>query len=363
MHLTVGNQSCLQRLKNCSWAGRPQWGLLLAAALTCLALLSGCLLKREIVITGRTMGTTYTVKIVAHVFKNTDLLKKKIDERLKEINQSMSTYLPDSEISRFNALHRIDEKFEVSEDFLHVMIVAADLYNKTGGAWDGTVKPLVNLWGFGNAQQKNTVPSIEEIDLLKRNIGFHLIRLSEEGYLFKRHAKVTLDLASIAKGFGVDQIAELLRAEGVANFLVEIGGEIYAAGQRRDKRAWRVGINQPRKAAAMHAVHKVIDLQNKALATSGDYRNFFEIDGRRYSHVLDPKTGYPVSNGVVSVSIVADTCTFADGLATAVMVMGHEKGLALVKRLSGAECLIVVRESTGELVDYYSEGFTRIFLN
>jgi thiamine biosynthesis lipoprotein len=173
----------------------------------------------------------------------------------------------------------------------------------------------------------------------------------------KTLATVTLDLNSIAKGFAVDRISGLLAAGGHKNYLVEIGGEIYAAGVRADGKNWRVGINRPQPDAAIDEVYKAVSLANRAFATSGDYRNFFEIDGVRYSHVIDPRTGYPVSNGVVSVSIIADNCTLADGLATAVMVMGPEKGIQLVNQLNNVECLIIVETPASRLLDFYSPGF------
>jgi thiamine biosynthesis lipoprotein len=166
-------------------------------------------------------------------------------------------------------------------------------------------------------------------------------------------------LNAIAKGFGVDQISELLAAAGFQNYLVEIGGEVFAAGVRADGKNWRVGINRPRKDAAFNEVYKAVSIANRAFATSGDYRNFFEIDGVRYSHVIDPRSGYPVSNGVVSVSIIADNCTLADGLATAIMVMGAEKGVQLVNRLDNVECFIVIENPDGCLLDLYSPGFDR----
>jgi len=167
---------------------------------------------------------------------------------------------------------------------------------------------------------------------------------------------VSLDLSSIAKGFGVDQVSDVIRQTGFADFLVEIGGEVCAAGVRPDGRPWRVGINRPQPGARPDELYKVITLQNQALATSGDYRHFFAQNGVRYSHIIDPRTGYPVTNRVVSVSVVAGTCTFADGLATAVMVMGAEKGLALINRLQGVDGLIVVEGPGGELVDHPSKG-------
>jgi thiamine biosynthesis lipoprotein len=173
----------------------------------------------------------------------------------------------------------------------------------------------------------------------------------------KKRAAVTVDLSSIAKGYGVDAVAVLLRSLGYQNYLVEIGGEIFAAGRRQDNTRWRIGINRPRADAAFNAVYKVVPLGNQGFATSGDYRNFFEIDGVRYSHVIDPRTGYPVSNGVVSASIISGNCAMADGLATAVMVLGVKKGIELIDRLDGVEGLIVVEQHSGTLVDYYSKGF------
>ena len=175
--------------------------------------------------------------------------------------------------------------------------------------------------------------------------------------MVKNQAAITLDLNAIAKGYAVDRIAALVAGSGIENYLVEIGGEIFAAGLRPDGNHWRVGINRPKKGAALNAVYRVVSISNRAFATSGDYRNFFEIDGVRYSHVIDPRTGYPVSNGVVSATIIADNCALADGLATAIMVMGPEKGLELVNRLDNVECFIVVEKPTGRLVDFHSDGF------
>jgi len=322
-------------------------------------LTAGCGLKHEIEFSGKTMGTIYHIKIVTGYFNRLAGLKEKIENRLKEINRSMSTYIKDSEISRFNASGNLEEKFYVSDDFLHVMKVAERLYKLTDGAWDGTVKPLVNLWGFGSSERRKRIPKREEINRFLTDIGFDHIEISENSYIQKRKASISLDFASIAKGYAVDQLAKLIQKNGSDNFLVEIGGEVFASGFRKDGQNWRVGINSPQKDAPLDQVYKVVTLHDKSLATSGDYRIFFEIDNKRFSHVIDPRTGYPVSNGIVSVSIVADTCTFADGLATAIMVLGHEKGLELVERLNNVECLIVAQKKDGPFTDYYSNGFKR----
>jgi thiamine biosynthesis lipoprotein len=312
--------------------------------------------KQEHLIHGRTMGTTYHVTVVTGYFQGISGLKEKIDARLEDINRSMSTYRTSSEISRFNRFKKAGRKFKISDDFFRVMTTGRTIYRLSDGAWDATVKPLVDLWGFGPGSRSSKVPPQNEIAALLPDIGFSNIEIPASGYLLKKRAAVTVDLSSIAKGYGVDQVGDILRKNGFENYLVEIGGEIIAAGNRKDDRPWRIGINRPQADAAFDEVYKVVDLRNQAFATSGDYRNFFEVNGVRYSHVIDPRTGYPVSNGVVSVSIITDTCTLADGLATAVMVMGADKGLDLINRLAGVEGLIIVEKDDGTLVDYYSKG-------
>jgi thiamine biosynthesis lipoprotein len=325
-------------------------------ALLCL-MPAGCTARRETVLTGRTMGTTYSVKLVTGYLQPISGLQSQIDKRLDDINQSMSTYREDSEISRFNRQVTAGEKFRVSPDFMLVMQMANKVFTITDGAWDGTVKPLVDLWGFGSEEKRAVPPPPAAVKQRLQAVGFDAIQIVDDRYLVKRKDHVNLDLASIAKGFGVDQIAALLRDSGFKNFLVEIGGEVYAAGHRKDGLPWRVGINTPRIDASLDQVYKVVNLTDGAMATSGDYRNYFEKDHKRYSHVIDPRSGYPVANGVVSASVLASDCTFADGLATALMVMGPDKGLDLVNRLEGVECLIVVMQADGTLIDHYSKAF------
>ena len=313
---------------------------------------------REDIFSGRTMGTTYTVKVVRGHFHLDTGLQEKIDERLEEINRSMSTYLVDSEISRFNRLTPADGKIRISRDFMQVMQIAQKIFLLSDGAWDGTVKPLIDLWGFGPAETRDAPPAEKEIRQRLQAVGFSSVHIIDDCCIAKTKASVSLDLASIAKGYAVDQIALLLKNSGAENFLVEIGGEVYAAGHRRDGHPWRVGINTPRPEAAISQVYRAINLSGRAMATSGDYRNFIELGGKRYTHVIDPRNGYPVANGVVSATVLAENCTLADGLATALMVMGPGEGLALVNRLDGVECLIVVMLADGTFSDHFSKGFT-----
>jgi thiamine biosynthesis lipoprotein len=321
-----------------------------------LLMLAGCDFEKETIITGKTMGTTYNIKVVSLFYKNTGQLKVNIEERLKDINKSMSIFLKESEISRFNKAES-GEKFAISADFLRVMKVARKIYELSEGAWDGTVYPLVELWGFGAGERKSNLPDKKEIEKVLTDIGFDKIEISEGGYLEKRNSSIGVDLASIAKGYGVDAIAEVIRKAGFDNFLIEIGGEVYASGLRKDGGYWHIGINTPDKNSLPGDVYKTVRLKNKALATSGDYRNFYVKKGGFYSHIINPKTGYPVNNGVVSVSVVADDCTFADGLATAITVTGPEKGIEIVEKLPGVECLVIIKNRDGRLSEYFSKGF------
>lgn len=336
-------------------------GILAALLMAGLAmvLLAGCG-RVETTITGKTMTTTYMVKVVAHRFARTSHLQTLIEERLEAVNQSMSNYRPDSELSRFNALDEAGEPFAPSADFLAVMRAAAEIHAATGGAWDGTLDPLITLWGFGRDQQSGRVPAPGEIETLLARVDFGRIVITPEGQLVKGDGRLSLDLASIAKGYGVDSIAHLLDDEGYTDFLVEVGGEVFAAGLRPDGKPWRVGINRPSRGAGYSEIYKVVALTDKGFATSGDYRNYFEADGRFYSHILDPKSGYPVANGVVSASVQADTCTLADGLATALMVMGPERGLALVNTLPEVEALILVGKDDGSFSEHPSKGFVAV---
>ncbi|BBO89984.1 FAD:protein FMN transferase [Desulfosarcina ovata] len=329
----------------------------LMAVLLILLVCASCQPRREVRLTGKTMGTTYHITVVAGLLTSTGTLQKKIDARLAAINRSMSTYDPNSEISRFNAIASVEETFSPSADFLDVLEVASELYRLTDGAWDGTLDPLINLWGFGRKGAVHQVPADDRIVQALCHVGFDRIERDPSGRMRKTDPAVTLDLASIAKGYGVDAVARLLGDEGLTDFVVEIGGEVYARGHRKDGKPWRIGINRPDRDAAFNEVYKAVPLTDQAMATSGDYRIFFQIGEHAYAHILDPRTGRPVTNGVVSASVVAANCTVADGLATALMVMGPEKGVALVDRLPGVACLIVTRQPDGSLKDHPSSGF------
>ena len=313
---------------------------------------------KEVVFTGKTMGTTYNITVVADEDRSTEGLQQKIDETLEQVNQEMSTYRKDSQISRFNALEKAGVEFAVSENFMEVLEVAKSVYELTGGAWDGTVNPLLSLWGFRSKEPPAKIPEKKKIEEILSHVGFQNVLFSDDNRIAKKDPAVTLDLASIAKGHGVDRVSGVLLENGFKNFIVEIGGEIYAAGLTVEGKLWKAGINTPRKGAPFDEVYKVISLTEAAIATSGDNRNFVEIDGRQFSHIIDPRTGYPVENNVAAATVVAPTCTFADGLATAVMVMGLHQSLQLLERLSGVEGFIVTRNPDGSFSNHYTKGFS-----
>jgi len=281
-----------------------------------------CSQKEKIVrINGNTMGTTYTVKIADDV-PDAQKIKAEIDSLLADVNKKMSTYIANSEISRFNKFNDT-AWFPVSSDFLEVLIIAVNISKLSGGYYDITVGPLVNLWGFGPSPKKEIIPSQKEIDSVKRFTGIDLIAIREKPpAIKKKRTGVYIDLSSIAKGYGVDKVSEFLSAKGFVNTLVEIGGELRARGTKADGSPWLVGVENPNKKGIATAVKLI----NRSIATSGDYMNYFEYEGKRYSHTINPKTGRPVTHNLASVSVVAKNCALADAYATAIDVMGPNNG-------------------------------------
>jgi thiamine biosynthesis lipoprotein len=300
---------------------------------------------RQYTITGKTMGTFYSVKFISMEKQSPAIWQQRVDVRLKEVNARLSMYTPTSELSRFNQAPA-NQPFKLSTDFYQVLLESQHLYQITNGAWDGTVKPLVDLWGFGTKNRSDTLPDTRQIQEALARTGFHKLTLADH-LLTKKKTNITLDLGSIAKGYGVDAIARLFSTNGIKNFLVEIGGELVGSGKNKRGDPWVVGITRPEKKGLNPALYKTISLENRAIATSGNYRNFFERDSQLFSHIIDPKTGFPVGNRVVSTSVIAENCTIADGLATALMVMEVQKGIDLVNSLANTECLIIQKQGNG----------------
>lgn len=299
---------------------------------------------REVVFTGETMGTTYYIKAYAPKWLPPETLSSLVSNRLIEINKSMSTYDPDSEISRFNTLASLDP-FPISESFYYVVEEGNRLYYLTNGAWDGTVYPLVELWGFGRMKHSHA-PSATDIEDMMRYVGFNNITLIPPQFIQKKHAKVTLDLSSIAKGYAVDEIARLFHDKGIKSFFIEVGGEIVTGAEKPNGTKWKIGISTPSSEASKEDIITAIEVANLAIATSGDYRNFYANEnGLRYSHIINPKTGYPIDTSIVSATIIAPSCMTADGLATAVMVLPVNEALALLEKETSVEGFLITRDN------------------
>ena len=313
--------------------------------------------RHQTAVTGKTMGTFYSVKLITAKKEFPETWQNRIDNRLKQVNKNLSMFDPDSEISRFNR-QPAGTPFEISPDFSTVLSVSQQIFQLSRGAWDGTVKPLVDLWGFGTRSGKFAVPEPDKIASALSRVGFDKLELTPKT-LTATSGQVTLDLGSIAKGFGVDAVAGLLRSYDIKDYLVEIGGEVSGAGHNQKRKPWSVGIIRPEKNQMNQGIYRVVTLKDQAIATSGDYRNYVVKNHQTYSHIIDPKTGYPVKNQVVSTSVIAPDCTLADGLATALMVMDIKDGIAMINSLDQVECLIIQKTDTG-FEEFESAGFAKL---
>ena len=304
------------------------------------------------------MGTTYTVKAIQVPAEVDDSdLQPAVEQILEEINRQMSTYDRHSELSRFND-NQTTDWVTVSPALLTVIEEALRVSGLTGGAFDVTVGPLVNLWGFGPTMTEDDIPADEEITSARARVGYrHVHTQHSPSALKKDRADIAIDLSAIAKGYAVDQVAKYLESLAIANYLVEIGGELKAKGRNPQDQAWTIAIEEP--APGKRAIKRVIQITDRGLATSGDYRNFFEKDGRRYSHAMDPRTGRPVQHRLASVTVVSETAMQADAMATALLVLGPEAGYALAQQEELAAFFIVINDdgfaekSTPEFKHYF----------
>ena len=293
-----------------------------------------------LVLNGLTMGTTYSVKINAdNAFVEKNQISDDIDEILSEINQSMSTYIKESELSNIN-FSTISDWQSLSDDLFEVIDHAINVSLKTNGAFDITIAPLVNLWGFGPDKLQNKIPTDEIIELTKQNTGYKKISIDKSlKKISKLDPNLHIDLSGIAKGFAVDKIARYLDKRGFKNYLIEIGGELIGKGLNKDNEIWQIGIENPNNNS--DTIKQIIRLKDMAMATSGNYMNYFEKDGVRYSHTINPVTGKPIKHKLASVTVLDNSAMNADALATAFMVLGSEKALSLANNLEIAVYLII----------------------
>ena len=320
-------------------------------------LLSACDSRTQAVavrLSGATMGTSYHITLVhSQAQQQITTLQTAIDQLLEEINQSMSTYVEDSEINRL-ARTPVGIWTPVSTELLQVLVLSRGVSELSSGAFDITVRPLIDLWGFGPDVRRDAVPDQAEISRLRALTGYQNLLLDESARKVQRTADISLDLSAVAKGYAVDRVAGLLESRGFQNLLVEIGGELALRGHNANGQGWRIAVERP-QAGMAGEVYKTLQLTDVGVATSGDYRNYFELDGKRYSHTIDPRTGYPVRHNLVSVTVVAESAARADALATAFSVMGVDQALRLANS-EGVAALFIIQAGE-KIVEKASEAF------
>lgn len=289
---------------------------------------------------GPTMGTSFSIKVPQlPEAVDPEQLKKGIDQRLQAINNAMSTYLSDSELSRFNANRSTDWQL-VSAPLFAVLNQARQISLLSAGAYDITVGPLVNLWGFGPDPMVFEAPDDQSIKQRLNQIGYQHLELKTDSTAVKKdHPDLYIDLSSLAKGYAVDQVSDFLEANKISAYLVEIGGEIRLKGKNINGESWRIAVEKP--TADRRMIQRILPITDIAIATSGDYRNFFEHNGVRFSHTIDPRTGRPITHNLASVTILRDTAMEADALATALMVLGPDQGYRLAERQQIAALFII----------------------
>lgn len=300
-------------------------------------------------VSGVTMG------VVAYNVTYSDLpgesLYPRIDSLLSALNNSLSTYVPDSEISELNTNNTLTYR---TGFFLPMLQYSKEIYQITSGAFDPTVGPLVNLWGFGPGKETN-IPDSVLITQIIAVTGFDKVKFNDQSVTIGEG--VYLDFSAIAKGYAVDLVAEFLEAEGITNYYVEIGGEVICKGVNHRGEVWKTGIFDPRiNDDPSRKIAAIVSLDDMALATSGNYRNFYIKNGKKYAHTISPFTGYPVEHSLLSASVFANNCTVADAYATAFMVMGLEKAISLIEANPALEAHLIYSDENGVLKSYTSEG-------
>ena len=299
---------------------------------------------------GRIFGTTYHI-----TYQSDDNLKKEIEETLKAVDQEFSMFNPQSTVALINE----GKRPTLSDDFLEVYQLAQQVNEESDGAFDITVAPLVNAWGFGFKNQQ--MPNNHQIDSLRRLVGMEHVSLAGakgSQYVRFQRPRMMLDFSAIAKGYGTDRVARLLMSHDVANFMVEIGGEVYAKGNSEKRLPWRIGVSKPVDDPDNDAqeLETVLNVTNQAMATSGNYRNFYYKGGRKYAHTIDPKTGRPVQHSLLSATVLAPTCAEADAYATSFMVMGLDKARQVLERKKQLTAYFIYQNAQGGLSVWKSEG-------
>lgn len=301
---------------------------------------------------GMVFGTVYSIK-----YQNDKDLQKEIEAELKKVDNSLSTFNKQSVISKINR----NEDVKADGMFAEVFSLARRISDETGGAFDITVAPMVNLWGFGF--KSGTMPSAHSIDSLRSIVGYKKVRL-EGRRIVKDDKRTMLDCSAIAKGYGTDVVARFLKTKGIENFMVEIGGEVVTSGVSEARVPWRIGVTKPTddSLSVNNEVQTVLNVTNKAMATSGNYRNFYYKNGRKYAHTIDPKTGYPVQHNILSATVLADNCATADAYATAFMVLGLEGSKAVLDRHPELMAYLIYSDKDGKNAVWHSASMKGKFI-
>ena len=298
--------------------------------------------RRANTFTGQTWGTTYTVTVVGWHGVDREAVRQAIEVPLKRVDASMSTYRADSDIGRLNLAPHTDW-LPIAPETARVMQHAIDIGRRSEGGYDVTVGALVNLWGFGPEWRPAAVPDPNQIAAAKARTGLDKIEVRIAPPAARKQVPgLLVDLSSIAEGFAVDLISEALEQLGINNYCVEVGGEIRTSGHNVRGLRWQIAVETP--VAGQRSAQRIVPLSGQSLATSGDYRNYFEEEGVRYCHILDPRTGHPIRHPLASVTVVADNCTRADAWATALMVAGPEQGFRLAVKENLAAFFIIRNE-------------------
>lgn len=314
-----------------------------------VAALAGCSFQPEEKvweISSQVFGTRYHISVVLpEDQERMEALAQGIEDALEGVDASMSTWREDSELSQFNRLEDQSDWTSVSDALYEVLARSQEISRLTEGAFDITIGPVVNLWGFGPDGRPVETPAEEELARKLAATGFEKLSLRADPPALKASSHQYIDLSGIAKGYGVDVVARYLDREGVEAYLVEIGGEIRTQGQKPDGSVWRLAIEQPAE-EGKQTVNRIVNLPSMAMATSGDYRNYYESEGRRLSHTIDPETGHPIEHHLASVTVITDDSMTADALATGFTVMGYERAKAVATR-ENIPAYFIIRTDNG----------------
>lgn len=309
--------------------------------------------QKQIKLEGYAQGTSYQIQYIDVKGKN---YQKKINQILINFDKSVSTYQANSIISKVNN----NQTVRLDSYFTTCFFKAKEIYKSTNGAFDPTVAPLVNAWGFG--PQKKQEISTHLIDSLLEFVGFDLIELKDRK-INKKDSRIALDFNAFAQGYSVDVVADFLRKKGLSSFLVEIGGEVYAQGKQLNNENWIIGIEEPVDNQTSGNPYKaLLRLDGKAIATSGNYRRYFIENGVKYVHHIDPKTGYPTKNNLLSASVVSYSCLESDATATALLVMGLEKAIEYLERHNELEAYLIYTDIKGNYMSYKTLGFAYLII-